>query len=139
MDIFVQFDNRTQAIEWLEAIAARHGLKVVDPTRTPNDEDALTPCPTGYETIVGYLTRKGYGSMPIEYQADLGRRMSDFCRMMNLDVTTVDAPRALHKDHSGRSITSVNAYHTHALDYVLGTLEANGHPYFVWYKNTQAA
>ena len=103
--------TQAQALDTLRSLADALGYTVM----TPETLVAHTPCPKGFETIVGYTNRLGV-TMSIVDQSVFGRDAANTARLLGVDIRSVDAPQVLQKETSGRSITSVLAYPTWVLD-----------------------
>jgi hypothetical protein len=107
----ISYMTQPQAIDMLRSLADALGYTVM----TQETLSTLTPCPKGFETVVGYTNRLE-AAMSITEQATFGRDAANTARTLGVDIRSVDAPQVLQKETSGRSITSVLAYPTWVLD-----------------------
>ena len=83
------------------------------------DPAFLSVCPTGYETLIGYMARKGMDIDP-SYGASQGRALAQYAKGFSKatrgNPIRVPAPQVLHEDQSGMRIEEVNAYPTWMID-----------------------
>lgn len=118
--------NTQQARELLFNLADQLGLKV---TGEDNNDKAkidpafLSSCPTGHETLIGYMARRGF-DIDESFAAGWGKKLRAMVRdefEKDYQPVLVDAPQVLHEDNSGMRIEQVYAYRTHILDYFFNT------------------